>query len=162
MDLSERPWQSWYIFVCPKCFARVNSGEESPPLCGMHFPEEVRTKLVEVVPKPTRGAVDREEAVKAMQRAILSEFGWGLALSGRETRLRRLAEVAVDALPPARGGVSPELVRDLGSAWRADDGAAIALAIARLENAAGLSEQGDPPPTAGAFTAVLDEEDADG
>jgi hypothetical protein len=35
-----------------------------------------------------------------------------------------------------------DLVRELGSAWRADDDEAISNALVRLEDAAGLREQG--------------------
>lgn len=42
-----------------------------------------------------------------------------------------------------RGAV--DLVREMGSAWRANDDEAISNALARLENAVGLREQGTPP-----------------
>jgi hypothetical protein len=111
-----------------------------------------------------RGAVSDERAELERTITVLRRQVAADAAALEEAGHLQSAESARAALlATGRGAVSPELVRDLGSAWRADDGAAIALAIARLENAAGLSEQGDPPPAVGAVSpAASDEERHDG
>jgi hypothetical protein len=114
---------------------------------GPWVPLGERVEVVEAEPSTDQGAVSHDQLVASLRVEFgdwiekhpnAGLFDWDVAA----------ANVIRDSAP--RGAVSDdvrEAACDLGSCWRAGDMKGAGKALARLEDAVGLAEQGDPPTT---------------